>query len=85
MAGNDLAYAAGLAALRLLGVRRSATQEHDTSTTPSPMVDFSTAVSSAYYGSTGRSPAGGLSAAVWHDLWWLTERLHTVLRVRNSP
>jgi len=29
MAGNDLAYAAGLAALRLLGVRRSATQEHD--------------------------------------------------------
>jgi len=27
MAGNDLAYAAGLAALRLLGVRRSATQE----------------------------------------------------------
>jgi hypothetical protein len=29
MAGNDLAYAAGLAALHLLGVRRSATQEHD--------------------------------------------------------
>jgi hypothetical protein len=29
MAGNDLAYAAGLATLRLLGVRRSATQEHD--------------------------------------------------------
>jgi hypothetical protein len=29
MAGNDRAYAAGLAALRLLGVRRSATQEHD--------------------------------------------------------
>jgi len=29
MAGNDLAYAAGLAALRLLGVRGSATQEHD--------------------------------------------------------
>jgi hypothetical protein len=29
MAVNDLAYAAGLAALRLLGVRRSATQEHD--------------------------------------------------------
>jgi hypothetical protein len=29
MAGNDLAYAAGLAALRLLGIRRSATQEHD--------------------------------------------------------
>jgi hypothetical protein len=29
MAGNDLAYAADLAALRLLGVRRSATQEHD--------------------------------------------------------
>src|SRR5271170_4040652 len=29
MAGNDLAYGAGLAALRLLGVRRSAAQEHD--------------------------------------------------------
>jgi hypothetical protein len=29
MAGNDLAYAAGLAALRLLGVCRSATQERD--------------------------------------------------------
>jgi hypothetical protein len=29
MAGNDLAHAAGLAALRLLGVRRNATQEHD--------------------------------------------------------
>jgi hypothetical protein len=29
MAGNDLAYAAGLATLRLLGVRRSATQERD--------------------------------------------------------
>src|SRR5450432_778277 len=29
MAGNDLAYAAGLAALCLLGVRRSATQEND--------------------------------------------------------
>jgi hypothetical protein len=29
MAGNDLAYGAGLAALRLLGVRRSATQERD--------------------------------------------------------
>jgi len=29
MAGNDLAYAAGLATLRLLGVRRSATQEHE--------------------------------------------------------
>jgi len=28
MAGNDLAYAAGLATLRLLGVCRSATQEH---------------------------------------------------------
>jgi hypothetical protein len=29
MAGNDLAYAAGLATLRLLGIRRSATQEHE--------------------------------------------------------
>jgi hypothetical protein len=29
MAGNDLAYIACLAALRLLGVRKSATQEHD--------------------------------------------------------
>jgi len=29
MARNDLAYAAGLATLRLLGVRRSATQEHE--------------------------------------------------------
>jgi hypothetical protein len=29
MAGNDLAYGTGLAALCLLGVRRSATQEHD--------------------------------------------------------
>jgi hypothetical protein len=29
MAGNDLAYAAGLATLRLLGVRRSAAQEHE--------------------------------------------------------
>jgi len=29
MAGNDLTYAAGLAALRLLGVRRSATHKHD--------------------------------------------------------
>jgi len=29
MAGNDLTYAAGLATLRLLGVRRNATQEHD--------------------------------------------------------
>jgi hypothetical protein len=29
MSGNDLAYVAGLAALRLLGVRRSARQEHD--------------------------------------------------------
>jgi hypothetical protein len=29
MAGNDLAYAAGLAALRLLRVRRSAAQEQD--------------------------------------------------------
>jgi len=29
MAGNDLAYAAGLATLRLLRVRRSAAQEHE--------------------------------------------------------
>jgi hypothetical protein len=29
MAGNDLVYAAGLAAQRLLGVRRSATQQYD--------------------------------------------------------
>jgi hypothetical protein len=29
MAGNDLANAAGLATLRLLGVRRSAAQEHE--------------------------------------------------------
>src|SRR6266436_9876906 len=56
------------------------------STTTSPMVDFSTAVSSGYYGSTGRSPAGGVSAAAWHDssVWQLVERLHTVLWVRNS-
>jgi hypothetical protein len=29
MAGNDLSYAAGLAALRLLGVRRSAAQKRE--------------------------------------------------------
>jgi hypothetical protein len=51
------------------------------------MVDFSTAVSSRYYyGSTGRPPAGGASAATYYDLsvWQVVERLHIVLWLGNS-
>src|SRR5207237_4823916 len=53
------------------------------STTNSPMVEFSTAVSSGYYGSTGRVPAAGVNAAA-SSVWQLIERLHTVPWVRNS-
>src|SRR5579862_8831302 len=58
------------------------------STTTSPIVDFSLAVSSGYCGSTGRPPADGVRGAAWKDFgtssWQLIERLHIVLWVRNS-
>src|SRR3979409_1049382 len=58
------------------------------STTTSPMVDFSTAVSSGYYGSPGRSPArrgwARADAEYASSVWQLIERLHAVLWVRNS-